>query len=75
MDSTLIFGLIVGLLGFTIAGYLSKAKILLIISVVFAVALAYEFQTRGDTLLALGMAGLTLFNAWSAYAFLARSKD
>ena len=74
MDSTLVLGLIIGLLGFTIAGYVSRAKILLIPAVGFSVALAFEFQSTGQTLLALVLAALTLFNSWVVYASLAGSE-
>lgn len=72
MDSTLLGALMLGLVGFTLGGYLSAYKILLIISVVFAVTLAFEFGERGDMILAVGLAGLALFNTWAAYAHLSQ---
>ena len=70
MDSTMILALVIGLLGFTIAGYVSNAKVLLIVSVGFAIALAFEFQSQGQSLIALVLAALALFNSWVAYATL-----
>ena len=68
MEDLLIMPMTLFILGFTIAGYISKFKILLLISVGFIVPFSIYLGGAGHMLEATVLSGLALINVWAAFS-------
>ena len=68
MEDLLIMPMTLFILGFTIAGYLSKFKMLLLISVGFIIPFSIYLGEGGHMTEATVLSGLAILNVWAAFS-------
>jgi len=68
MEDLLIMPMTLFILGFTIAGYLSKFKMLLLISVGFIIPFSIYLGEAGHMTEATVLSGLAILNVWAAFS-------
>ena len=68
MADLLIMPMTLFILGFTIAGYISRFKMLLLISVGFIVPFSIYLGGEGHMVEASVLSGLALLNVWAAFS-------